>query len=591
MMTSAGSLSRAAARIAAATRSYSSTATAPWSLYPPRRIDDDDRPLPLRRRSAPRMVDRVVRPTRMSTATTRTIHESATARGSASSSSVLPPSADSDSDEDENVYDDDGVGASIPFLLADIGEGIAEVELLQWFVSPGDRVRQFDRVCEVQSDKASVEITSRYDGVVTELCGNVGDVMRVGRPLLRVATTTAAAAAAATTAAGEGGDVVRERGGTETMTTSSSSSSSGATTTTTTTLHNVDDESDRLSIPLVGSDYSRYYEGGGRGGVDAVAPRADMLGGTFVPRGGGGGGGGGGRGGANATIHARVLTSPAVRRLGRENGIDLGTVMGTGPGGRVLKADVLRIIDPAAASSVAASSSSSTSAPPSPITTSATNAASPRLAAGGGPGTTTTTTANGDSVVPIRGYHRLMVKTMTSSLRVPHMVYSDEVNVNALTEVRDSLRPLYANHARGDDRQHPERKLTYMPFFVKAASLALSAYPALNSTIDVEGMTLTYHGEHRIGIAVDTPRGLAVPVIGGCQDRSVLEIAEELNRLYSLRLPRFVDDDSDVVESVRIMPISWGGDHRAVDGATMARFSNLWKSYCENPSSMMFAMR
>ena len=57
------------------------------------------------------------------------------------------------------------------------------------------------------------------------------------------------------------------------------------------------------------------------------------------------------------------------------------------------------------------------------------------------------------------------------------------------------------------------------------------------------------------------------------------------------RLPRFVSDTSDEVESVRIMPISWGGDHRAVDGATMARFSNLWKAYVENPSSMMFAMR
>ena len=57
------------------------------------------------------------------------------------------------------------------------------------------------------------------------------------------------------------------------------------------------------------------------------------------------------------------------------------------------------------------------------------------------------------------------------------------------------------------------------------------------------------------------------------------------------RLPRFVNKDSDDVEAVRIMPVSWGGDHRAVDGATMARFSNLWKSYCENPASMMFALR
>lgn len=57
------------------------------------------------------------------------------------------------------------------------------------------------------------------------------------------------------------------------------------------------------------------------------------------------------------------------------------------------------------------------------------------------------------------------------------------------------------------------------------------------------------------------------------------------------RLPRFVDDSSEKVEAVRIMPMSWGGDHRAIDGATMAKFSNCWKSFCENPSSMLFAMR
>ncbi len=140
----------------------------------------------------------------------------------------------------------------------------------------------------------------------------------------------------------------------------------------------------------------------------------------------------------------------------------------------------------------------------------------------------------GNTVVPIRGYHRLMVKSMTSSLQVPHMVYSDEVNVNALMEVRDSLRPLYARVGGKVDDRNNEKKLTYMPFFVKAASLALLKYPVLNSTIDVENMTLTYHDEHRIGIAVDTPRGLAVPVIGRCQERSVLDIAEELNRLHSL---------------------------------------------------------
>jgi 2-oxoisovalerate dehydrogenase E2 component (dihydrolipoyl transacylase) len=68
-----------------------------------------------------------------------------------------------------------------PFLLADIGEGIAEVELMSWFVKVGDVVKSFDRICEVQSDKATVEITSRYDGVVSAIHHNVGDIVKVQR--------------------------------------------------------------------------------------------------------------------------------------------------------------------------------------------------------------------------------------------------------------------------------------------------------------------------------------------------------------------------------------------------------------------------
>jgi 2-oxoisovalerate dehydrogenase E2 component (dihydrolipoyl transacylase) len=66
-----------------------------------------------------------------------------------------------------------------PFVLADIGEGIAEVELMQWFVKQGDKIKAFDKICEVQSDKATVEITSRFDGTVATVHHKEGDIVKV----------------------------------------------------------------------------------------------------------------------------------------------------------------------------------------------------------------------------------------------------------------------------------------------------------------------------------------------------------------------------------------------------------------------------
>ncbi|KAI8581843.1 hypothetical protein K450DRAFT_269988, partial [Umbelopsis ramanniana AG] len=73
-----------------------------------------------------------------------------------------------------------------PFLLADIGEGITECEVVQWFVEPGTDVLEFDKICEVQSDKASVEITSRYSGVIKKLHYQANDMARVGQPLVDI---------------------------------------------------------------------------------------------------------------------------------------------------------------------------------------------------------------------------------------------------------------------------------------------------------------------------------------------------------------------------------------------------------------------
>ncbi|KAL3788617.1 hypothetical protein ACHAWO_011833 [Cyclotella atomus] len=442
--------------------------------------------------------------------------------------------------------------ALTPFRLADIGEGIAEVELLQWYVEPGAAVHQFDRICQVQSDKASVEITSRYDGIVRELCAEVGGVVKVGEPLCFMET---------------------DQG------------SSGQE-----TLHNVD-EGERLSVPSVASDYSRLYEEESFVSDDvpeAVSSDSDRF----------------------TSSSSKVMSSPAVRKLGKEHGIDISTIKGSGPNGRVLKSDVLKIIQPGGAILDTANNAT-------PATANANIATVP------------ITSSQEDEIIPIRGYHRLMVKSMTSSLSVPHMVYTDEINVTSLQELRFQLKPICTEKGI---------KLTLLPFFLKAASLALNQYPVVNGSIDIEKMELIVHKRHDLGVAVDTPKGLVVVVVRGCEKRSVQEIAVELGRLFALaaegnlteddisnptftlsnigaiggtymspvvlppqvaigamgkiqRLPRFVNNSSNEVEAAQIMPISWGGDHRAIDGATMARFSNAWKHYVENPQAMTLEMR
>jgi len=228
-----------------------------------------------------------------------------------------------------------------------------------------------------------------------------------------------------------------------------------------------------------------------------------------------------------------------------------------------------------------------------------------------------------DKVVPLSGYARIMVKTMTAANAVPHFGYCDEVIVDKLIKFRHDLKVV---------AEQSGTKLTYMPIIIKAVSLALKRFPILNSSYDPVQSALIYKGAHNIGIAVDSPHGLIVPNVKNVQLKSILEIAQEMSRLiksasegsvsqkditggtFSLsnvgsiggtyaspvlvipevaigalgkfqKLPRF--DDKGQVIPVQIMNVSWAADHRVIDGATMANFSNLWKHYLENPSTML----
>ncbi|KAL5487282.1 hypothetical protein EMCRGX_G019865 [Ephydatia muelleri] len=294
--------------------------------------------------------------------------------------------------------------------------------------------------------------------------------------------------------------------------------------------------------------------------------------------------------------HDNVLTTPAVRRIARENSIDLRTVVGTGRDGRVLKEDVLKLVE------------------------GKWSVRSPYMLAcelrWSYCSFSTTSTS----------FKAVMVRTMTASGRVPQFGYSDEVEVSRLVELQGVLKAELGRKGI---------KFSYMPIFVKALSLALLQYPILNSHVDEACTTITHKSCHNIGIAMDTPEGLIVPNIKGVEQKSVLEIAVDLNRLQELGLkgqllpsditggtfslsnignvggtylrplllppevaigglgkiqvlPRF--DENGNVTKAHVVRVNWSADHRVIDGATVARFSNVWKSFVNNPATMIVNM-
>ncbi|EPB67099.1 2-oxo acid dehydrogenase acyltransferase [Ancylostoma ceylanicum] len=377
----------------------------------------------------------------------------------------------------------------IQFKLSDIGEGIAEVQIKEWQV--GDTVSQFDNLCEVQSDKAAVTITSRYDGVIKKLHFNVDDVARVGQPLVEIEVA-------------EG--VAEEKA----------------------------EEPAKAPAPPPAAQQEQHVTTG------------------------------------------KVLATPAVRRVAIENKVDLKKVKGTGKDGRVLKEDVLKFLGQVKEDYY-------------PGTTNIRS--SPAF--GGRGALKEYAPLTEDRVVPIRGYTRAMIKTMTDALKIPHFGYDDEVCADALIAIRKELKEMASE--RGV-------KLSYMPFFIKAASLALLEFPSLNASVDEKLENVIYKASHNICLAMDTPGGLVVPNIKNCEQRSIFEIAAELLRLQEdgkrekisredLAGGTFTISNIGNLVPKNMFKVSWAADHRVVDGATMARFSNRWKFYLEHPSAMLAQLK
>ncbi|AQS35984.1 pyruvate/2-oxoglutarate dehydrogenase complex, dihydrolipoamide acyltransferase component [Shewanella psychrophila] len=414
------------------------------------------------------------------------------------------------------------------FLLPDIGEGIVECELVEWLVNEGDIVAEDQPIADVMTDKALVQIPAIKAGKIVKLHYRKGQLARVHEPLFAVEV--------------ESDDVID-------------------------------------AVPIV-----------------AVEAAGETLSqgviGEPVPQG-------------------KALASPAVRRMARSLDIDISTVTGSGKNGRVYKEDIQRHQSGISLSSNNVEPVSAAQE----VSSTATN-------------TSQVSVHSENRVEPIRGVQAVMAKMMTESVStIPHFTYCEEIDLTELVKLRESMKKKYSND---------ELKLTMMPFFMKSLSLAIKQFPVINSKVNADCTELTYFSRHNIGMAVDSKVGLLVPNIKDVQDKSILEIATEITRLTKAArsgrvspgdlkegtvsisnigalggtvatpiinkpevaivalgkmqiLPRF--NANGEVEARKIMQISWSGDHRVIDGGTIARFCNLWKLYLEHPQEMLLAMQ
>ena len=300
-------------------------------------------------------------------------------------------------------------------------------------------------------------------------------------------------------------------------------------------------------------------------------------------------------------IRNEKLSTPAVRRISRELGVNIADVTGTGKDGRVLKEDIVRF-----------SSSSENAAAPAEMDT--TTPATTLAAAA----------AQREESMPLTPIQHQMFKVMTASLSIPHFLYSDEVVLDPLSRIRSNLATT--------------QKLSYVPFVIKAVSVALSEQPLLNSRVDLSGAKpqLVRRPVHNIGVAMDTPLGLLVPNIKDVAHHSISSIAAELQRLQALgaagklspadltggtitvsnigniggtivapvivpsevailgmgrarTVPAF-DDDGKVVRR-SVVNFSWSADHRVVDGATMARMAARVRELVQEPEKLLVGLQ
>ena len=227
-----------------------------------------------------------------------------------------------------------------------------------------------------------------------------------------------------------------------------------------------------------------------------------------------------------AAVASAAYVTPIVRKLARDKGIDLTTVTGTGVGGRIRRQDVEAAAKEAEKAAAAAKEARASEAPPAPAT-----APTPSAPRASKPSVDTELRGKTEKMSRLRQViSTRMVDSLQTSAQLTTVVEVDVTRVAALRA-----------KAKNDFLAKNGTKLTFLPFFVQAATEALKAHPKINASIN--GKEVTYHDAEHIGIAVDTPRGLLVPVVKDAGDLNIPGLAKRINDLAARTRDNKVNPD------------------------------------------------
>lgn len=436
------------------------------------------------------------------------------------------------------------------FRLPDLGEGIAEGELVKWLVQEGDLVAEHQEIAEVETDKALVRVPSPKGGKILKLMAKAGEKVHVGEVLCTI---------------GEEGEIVSA----EKLNPKSEKE-----------VKKEEPKKEQKKGKEEPKKEKKKDTGTGAVGELEEAPEDDEEPKEEAPK------------KVEAKTQAKqeqaLKVLPSVRKLAQEMNVDLSAVKGSGPEGRITEDDIRKSSGKVAKK-----------------------------------GPSVAFDAFGRVLrIPLKGTRKTIAENMQRSLQTAaHVTHTDLVDITKLEEFRQKEKAI---------AEEKGVKLTFLPFVVKACVLALHEFPYLNSSLDDQAEEIVLKQFYNIGIAVDAPQGLLVPVIKHADSRTILDIAKEIWRVAELcrtreiqikdlqggtftitnigslggwfatpvinypecailglgRMQQMAVPMNGKIEIRKMLPISLSFDHRIVDGAMAAKFVNEVKRRLEDPDAL-----